>query len=382
MILEEDKNKSFLKKYRWSIGQLFPELIHPGHQVIEDNFNPRTHIFTSNFNDNVQVWEHSQTSVDNVLVNTPNRKGTLWIYCAPCNDILTLTNAEDVNANTILKHKIFYSSSNGPLPVNDANEFHWNEISMNDGSKHNASVNKYKNIRVTSAAIILKQICPEKDRSGILRIGYSYKGLIEEIKPFKFEDFDQNFALSKTVNMASTSEVVCRYRIPFGQSEKFGPYDPTESMPYFFILGEGLPLGSSIEVNVIRHFEGIPMYIYRRFTHQDYAPTHSASYISQKKLISDVASGDNTIEEYSNNMPPEMSSNSKPANDINELVDIIKEKITYNVQLNEVYKKVKNIEISNIVQEHVEQMKSKLDTLYGQLTSSFNLPINKKEYYK
>lgn len=280
---------------QWTYGQLFPEKWSPGQ--MPTNIGYKTHTFTSRFSDNVHVW--SSTSYDessNSIIQDPGLKGRLWVYFAPLNDLLGLSPPINVEAEVINNSSIFYSSSNGPLPYNENKKnLNYREITLNDSSKRNISLIGYKKLRVTSAAISIKQVGPVKERSGILKIGMSYKGAIENIPSIEYEKFDNYFALSKIVHLKESEEVICRYRVPQHLIETYAPFDPTTNLPYFFIYGEGISTNMSLEVEIVRHFEGIILSEYSDFHHQHQQP-RQLNFEIQNRIVRNIEDDKNTIQ--------------------------------------------------------------------------------------
>lgn len=317
-----DKIAGYYEGIQWTIGQIFPELIHPGHGIEKGVKKPTT-TATLMFNTTLRAQGGYATTTEGVIIETPNRKGTAWAYFAPYNDFLLMHNPSNVSTDMIQTHSAFFSSSAGPVPENDTKTFHWNEIAQNDGNKSDSTIGTYKELRINSAAIVIKQLAPVRDYSGILRVGFGYKGMIQGMDSFDFSDFDKHFTMTKTINLAKESDLVVRYRLPFNKYDKFGPYDPTTPVPYFFILAEGVPPESSLDITIIRHIEGVPNTMYKHFTHQYHAPSYAADPESQKKTINATENIDNIFEAYADFTPINFKPNNIPAENFTTLVSII-----------------------------------------------------------
>lgn len=280
---------------QWAYGQLFPEIVSPGPMPLD--FKYKTHTFSSKFSDTVNVWNSfSYDPETNAIVENSDRKGKLWVYFAPTNDLLSLSTAfADADLDVINDNAIFYSSSNGPLPDSSFNIFNHREITMNASSKRNISLAGYKKLRVTSAAICIKQVGPEKERSGILKIGMSYKGAIENIPAINFDKFQNYFNISEIIPLTESAEIICRYRLPRHLLEKYAPFDPATNVPYFFIYGEGISTKMSLEIEVIRHFEGIILPEYSNFHHSITQPKQTPFEI-QNEVIRTIEKERNIIQ--------------------------------------------------------------------------------------
>lgn len=251
---------------QWAYGQLFPEVMSPGPAPLE--FKPKTHVFSSTFSDTVNVW--NGTSFDpttNMIVNNPERKGKLWIYFSPLGDLLSMSIPASIGVtpNTLNDNSVFYSSSNGPLPSSTFQMFDYREITLNASSKKNISILGYKKLRVTSAALVITQIGPKKNRSGLLKVGFGFKGAIETVPNIIYDNFQNYFNMSEIMHLNECSKVICRYRLPTYMTDKFAPFDPTLNIPYFFIYGEGISPTMSLEIKITRHFEGIVLPEYSSF---------------------------------------------------------------------------------------------------------------------
>lgn len=280
---------------QWTYGQLFPEVISPGSQPIEHGY--KTHTFTSNFSDTVNPWGDASYDLEtNALINHPQRKGKLWVYFAPTNDLLSLSAGEysSITNDLVNKFSIFYSSSNGPIPLSDFKNFDHYELTSNGSSKKNISLLGYKKLRVTSAAICIKQIGPLKDRSGILKIGMSYKGAIENMADINYDHFENYFMTSKIIQLNNNSEIICRYRLPKHMIDTYAPFDPITSIPYFFIYGEGISTNMSLDINITRHFEGIVLPEYSQFHSGSNQPIQTPFNI-QNTVVNSIVNDDNTI---------------------------------------------------------------------------------------
>ena len=280
---------------QWVYGQLFPEMMSPG--PMPRDFKHKTHVFSSTFNDTVSIW--NGTSFDptaNTIVNHPERKGKVWVYFSPMNDLLSLSSALSIGVDqtTLNNSAIFYSSSNGPLPYSAFQIFDYREITLNSSSKKNLSLLGYKKLRVTSAALVITQIGPKKNRSGILKIGLGFKGAIESVPSINFDSFQSYFNMSEIIHLSTCSKVICRYRLPANMTDKFAPFDPTLNIPYFFIYGEGISPTMSLEIKVTRHFEGIVLPEYSSFHDSAYQPQQYPFSI-QNKVIRTVERKQNII---------------------------------------------------------------------------------------
>lgn len=284
---------------QWVYGQLFPEIVSPGQMPLD--FKYKTHTFSSRFSDTVNVWNSaSYDPTTNAIVQHAERKGKLWVYFAPTNDLLSLSSVLGVDLDILNNNSIFYSSSNGPLPYSAFTVFDHREITLNASSKKNISLAGYKKLRVTSAAICIKQIGPEKERSGILKIGMSYKGAIENVPAINFDKFQNYFNISEIIPLADSNEIICRYRLPQHLLETYAPFDPTTNVPYFFIYGEGISSKMSFEIEVIRHFEGMILPEYSNF-HNPIAQPKQTPFEIQNEVIRIIEKERNIIQNMETN---------------------------------------------------------------------------------
>lgn len=288
---------------QWTYGQLLPELISPGSMPSEEN--QKTHCFTNTFTDTVSVWQgESKDVLTNDVIQHPKRKGKMWIYFAPENDLLSFSTGHGIpeDPGVIAEHSIFYSSSNGPLPLSEWDEFDPRELTLNQSSKREISFLGYKRVRVTSAAIVIKQIGPAIERSGVLKIGMGYKGAVENMAPILFDKFQNYFSMSKSFVLNSNDEIICRFRLPHYLLDKYAPFDPTISLPYFFIYGEGISTKMMFHVQVIRHFEGITLPQYSYF-HKSNPRAHQVPINIQTKVVETIQSEDNIIQSIPSDTP-------------------------------------------------------------------------------
>lgn len=295
---------------QWAYGQLFPEIISPGPLPLKSGY--KTHTFSSKFTDTVNVWDINSYNPDTqTFEEYPERKGKLWVYFAPMNDLLSLsvnlpigTDVDVLNDNSI-----FYSSSNGPVPYSNMSAFDYRELTLNGSSKKNISFLGYKKLRVTSAAIVIKQIGPVKERSGILKIGLGYKGAIESVPSINFDKFQNYFNISDIVQLNTSDEIICRYRLPKHLLHTYAPFDPSTSLPYFFIYGEGISQKMSLHIEVIRHFEGIILPEFSNF-HNPGSQPRQTSFIIQDEVVSLLERDNNiiqNIEETDDKMNPRLN---------------------------------------------------------------------------
>lgn len=362
----KDEFEQFGESYQWTIGQLMPELMSPGRQLLKSDIQSATHTYTTRYSDSVNVTGRTGQTEDGEIVEVINRVGKLWFFFAPCNDLYTVS-SKDPDVENYIDHFAFYASSNGPYPINDANSFHWNEYLLNSSRQASSLMATYKNVRVNSAAMVIKLICPEKDRSGVLHIGYGFKGLIQNIQGFEFSDFHNQFAYSKTINMSDYSEVVCRHRLPFADYSTFAPYTPAKSMPYFFVLGEGLPLGASLDVTCIRHVEGIPHNKFSDTTTLGFAEPTSAPLDIQKAIISACSRDSNIIQSCPKNIPEWLRLNTTPALTPRELAITLADNVLYQAQIEELkkqgIKKTLDSEITKQLKEYRKQIGDFIETL-------------------
>lgn len=361
-----NKTTDVYEGIQWTIGQLFPELIHPGH-IIAQNFKTPTVTATLMFNTTLRVQGAVGKTMEGDEIETPNRRGTAWAYFAPYNDLLIMRNINNMSEETVQKNAAFFSSSAGPAPENDIKEFHWNEIAQNDGNKSDATVSTYKKLRINSAAIVIKQLAPLKDYSGILKVGMGYKGMIQGMNSFKFSDFDKHFTMTKTINLAKESDLVIRYRLPFNQYNNFGPYDPTTPVPYFFMLAEGVPPDSSFDITVIRHIEGVPKTIYRHFVPQHQAPFHTVNEDTQKEVIDIFAKEATAFESYIRETPKDSKPNKAPSENMKDLSTVIENNFEYKMKVKNIIDRFGTLFGSNLLKYDVDHVlmtaKSKLHML-------------------
>lgn len=291
--------KEAIVSNQWAYGQLFPEVMSPGPSPHDLKF--KTHVFSSTFTDTVNTW--SETSFDpaqNAFVQHPERRGKMWIYFSPVNDLLSLSSplSSGVSQDILNDNSIFYSSSNGPLPYSAFTIFDHREITLNSSSKKNISLTGYKKLRVTSGAIIIRQLGPVKDRSGVLKIGFSFKGAIETVPSINFDKFQDYFNISEIIPLNTSSEIICRYRLPTHMINMFAPFEPTLNLPYFFIYGEGISPTMSFDIEVVRHFEGIVMSEYSNFHNPGHQPKQFPFDI-QNKIVRNVERKENIIQNIS-----------------------------------------------------------------------------------
>lgn len=372
----KDDIEQFGESYQWTIGQMMPELMSPGRQLRKDDIQLGTHTYTTRYSDSVNVTGHQGQSETGEPIQIINRVGKLWLYFAPCND-LYLASSTSPDYINYQNHYAFYASSNGPYPVNDSNSFDWNEFLLNSSRQYSMLMLTYKNVRVNSAAMVVKLICPVKDRSGVLHIGYGFKGLIQNIQSFEFADFHNQFAVSKTVNMADYSEVVCRFRLPFADYTTYAPYTPTKAMPYFFIVGEGLPLGASLDVTCIRHIEGIPNNKFANTTVLGFNEPTSAPIDIQTAIIDACSRDSNIIQKCPQNMPEGFTLNTTPALTPQELAIVLADNILYQAQADQLraqgVKKTINAEIAKQLKAYRKQVGDFIETL-RQTVSNIDIP--------
>jgi len=321
---EDDYIKKCLLSNQWTYGQLFPELVSPG--PMPKSLKHKTHTFSSRFNDTVSVWGASSLDPEsNTFLNIPERKGKMWVYFSPINDLLNLSLSTPIGVKQedMLKKAVFYASSNGPMPSNTFTKLNHREIIMNGTAKRNLSITGYKKLRVTSAALVIKQIGPLKERSGILKVGMNYKGAIENVPDIVYDKFENYFSLSKIFHLNDTNEVICRFRLPPQLMEVYAPFEPIQSVPYFFIYGEGISTKISFEVDVVRHFEGMILPEYSSFHASNDQPLQSALSI-QNETIRYAEGPANVIHGVNRSTTPDISYQAVLQQSINNFTDPVK----------------------------------------------------------
>ncbi|MEY2869128.1 MAG: hypothetical protein RIR01_1608 [Bacteroidota bacterium] len=113
----------------------------------------------------------------------------------------------------------------------------------------------YRRLRILSSYIEIEYIGKPLETGGLLKVGLTTLkyGNIDAVSTTSF----QNMPVYGSFKVGE--KLLLMYRHLDELAYTMGPYDSNSiSFPAYFIFGEGIPLGGSFKVSVVRTFEGIP----------------------------------------------------------------------------------------------------------------------------
>lgn len=277
------------KQYGWAISHLFPDIYQP--QRFPDQYRFPTHIMTNKSQRTLTV----PTSKDFAIYFCPmadcfynyqfNAVGqiyeglsTPWRAVDGTSDA-HISYADNNSLNTNL------TTSGKRVFVEGSNEKFNNVLSWNYSSMGTVSLKKFKKIRLIGAAIKITYTGKLEDMSGIVKVAMGIKGFTT---PLTGEDINteelHNFPEYKTFTLEAP--IVCRYRMTHDDFTEFGPYTPYSSIPFYLIYGKGLQEGSTVFVEIIKHFEGVVIPEEEEFVSPVRAPNNQLPLVTQLDFVS------------------------------------------------------------------------------------------------
>lgn len=281
-------NVSRAKQYGWAISHLYPDIYQP--QRFPDQYKFPTHIMTNKsqrtltipstkdfaiyfcpladcfynykFNGEGEVYEG---------LNTPweTSTGVSHAYISYADNDSKATNV---------------ATSGKQLFVPNTNEKFNDLMSWNYATEGSVSLKKFKKIRLIGAAIKITYTGKLEDLSGIVKTAMGVKGfttslLAEDINTEELHNFPEyrSFTLEEPI--------VCRYRMTHDDFAEFGPYTPYSTLPFYLIYGKGLQEGSSVFIEIIKHFEGVVIPEEEEFVSPVRAPTNQFPLQTQLDFV-------------------------------------------------------------------------------------------------
>lgn len=283
-------NMSRAKQYAWAISHLYPDIYQP--QRYPDQYRFPTHIMTNRFQRTLTVPAtkdfaiyfcpladcfynykfHAEGEVYEGL-NTPweTSAGVSDAYISYADNDSKSTNVADSNSK-----RVFVASSNEKFN---------NALNWNYSTQGSVSLKKFKKIRLIGAAIKITYTGKLEDLSGIVKTSMGVKGFTT---PLSAEDINteelHNFPEYKSFTL--DEPIICRYRMTHDDFTEFGPYTPYSSLPFYMIYGKGLQEGSSVFIEIIKHFEGVVIPEEEEFVSPVRAPNNQLPLSTQLDFVS------------------------------------------------------------------------------------------------
>lgn len=300
-VMRNMTNINKAKQYAWAVSHLYPDIYQP--QRFPDQYRFPTHIMTNKFQRTLTI----PSTKDFAIYFCPiadcfyNYKfnGVGQIYESLAAPWQTTPVTPDELAEGGISHAyISYADSDskstsvatdGKKVFTDTTENFANVINWNYSSEGTTSLNKFKKIRLIGAAIKITYTGKNEDMSGIVKASMGLKGFTtplssEGINTEELHNFPEyrSFTLEKPF--------VCRYRMTDDDFTEFGPYTPYSTLPFYIIYGKGLQEGSTVFVEVIKHFEGIVIPEQEEFVSPIRASGNQLPIESQLEFISNYKS--------------------------------------------------------------------------------------------
>lgn len=324
-VISKDKLKDFVnknraKQYGWALGHLYPDIYQP--QRFPDQYKFPTHVMTNKRQRTLTIPSTKDFGIYfcpiadcfyNYKLNQPNEPyhglNTPWHDVVDDEEVLVdgrpISNAyvsyadNDSQATSApLAGKQIFDSA-GSEKFNDVLKWNYTE----EGSP---SITKFKKIRLIGAAIKITYTGKAEDLSGLVKVAMGVKGFASKLtaENVKLEEL-HNFPSYQSFTMEKS--IVCRYRMTHDDFTEFGPYTPYSALPFYIIYGKGLQPGSTVFVEIIKHFEGVVIPGEEEFVSPVRASNDQLPLDSQMDLVSNYKE-DGHIEEFDDMTHKEMRS--------------------------------------------------------------------------
>lgn len=277
------------KQYAWAISHMYPDIYQP--QRYPDQYKFPTHIMTNKFQRTLTIPTTKDFAIYfcpladcfyNYKFHLPGEmyEGLLtpWeksnrvsdSYISYADNDSKNTNIADTNSK-----RVFVANTNEKF--NDV-------LNWNYSSEGSTNLKKFKKIRLIGAAIRITYTGKAEDLSGIVKTSMGIKGFTA---PLTAEDINteelHNFPEYKSFTLEKP--IVCRYRMNDDDFVDFGPYTPYSAIPFYIIYGKGLQEGSSVFVEVVKHFEGVVIPEEEEFVSPVRAPNNQMPIMSQMAFV-------------------------------------------------------------------------------------------------
>lgn len=287
--IENMMNISKAKQYAWAVSHLFPDIYQP--QRFPDQYRFPTHIMTNKSQRTLTIPATKDFSIyfcplaDCFYNYQFNGSGeiyeglsTPWETSDQTSDAY-ISYADNNSASTNI------ATSGKRVFVENTNEKFNNVLNWNYSSKGTASLKKFKKIRLIGAAIKITYTGKLEDMSGIVKVAMGVKGFTT---PLTGEDINteelHNFPEYRTFTLEDP--IVCRYRMTHDDFTEFGPYTPYSTLPFYIIYGKGLQEGSTVFVEIVKHFEGVVIPEEEEFVSPMRAPNNQLPLATQLDFVS------------------------------------------------------------------------------------------------
>lgn len=245
-----------VKQYGWAISHMFPDIYTP--QRFPDQYKFPTHIMTNKYQKTLTIPSTKDFAIYfspvadcfyNYQFHNPGEiyEGLNVTWDDSSYISYADNDSKATNTNDGAGKRVFTAS---------ANEKFANLSSWNFSSKGSTSLSKFKKIRLIGAYIKVTYTGKLEDRSGLVKVAMGVKGFTSPLANEEiYTEELHNFPKYQTFNLEEP--IICRYRLTMDDFSEFGPYTPYSTIPFYIIYGKGLQEGSSVYVEICKHFEGI-----------------------------------------------------------------------------------------------------------------------------
>jgi hypothetical protein len=278
-----------MKQYEWSMGHLYPDIYEPVR--FPDQYQFPTHIMTSKFQRTLTIPVTRDFAV----------------YFSPVTDCyynyqFGSTGQYYSNINVNFGSDVFLSYADNNSSRTDAvtavsgvnkcvfdvpgnkNDLFANIGNWNYAVKGSTSLQKFKKIRLIGSFIRITYTGKAEDLSGTVRVAMGVRSFTT---PFANDSINVDDLINMPQFKTLTLEkpIICRYRVTHDDFMDFGPYSPYSSLPYFLIYGKGLQEGSSVFVEVVKHYEGVVIPEEEEFVSPIRASRNQLPLLNQMELV-------------------------------------------------------------------------------------------------
>lgn len=275
--------KKGAKHYGWAMHHLHPDIFPPSR--MPSQYPIKTHLIQPKTKENlvatggnlaiffcpmVAAWEKIRLGgVESNIDTAFSSDSYVWLAHSSKNTM-------SASGSTIYAYNTAYDRFN--------NVSTWaNTLIGVPGAEH------LKKLKLVAARLKLTYFGKEDEISGLFKIGMGFKQFnnsmfFENIKLSDIDDFPS------THTQTAKEPVIVTHTITDMDYMEFGPYTPYKVIPFFFIIGEGLPINGNFHLEIVRTIEGVVMPSMTEFAAPQ-TPTHQASAAEQAEMVKNFSDG-------------------------------------------------------------------------------------------